>query len=107
MVVGKGPGMKTTRKPFQEALREVLAEQDVSMRELTKRTQANDNWGNIATVSMYARGEQVPTLEAMEKIAKALHISPKFFPEYRLAVARRNLDPRAVGLAKALRNLGE
>lgn len=86
---------------FPEALEALLGEQDVSRRELVRRCRKH-GWGNVATVHYLATGEEPPTIRAMENIATALSVSPNFFAEYRLAMARAALDESVVGLEKAL-----
>lgn len=98
--------MKGSKKPFHDALADLLGEQEVSQSELARRVRGR-GWGSKSAVNLLARGELEPTIKAMSAIAKALTVSPEYFAEYRLAVARQRLDPRAVGLATALRNLGE
>jgi transcriptional regulator with XRE-family HTH domain len=90
---------------FPETLARLLLEHDVSLRELSRRTMKANDWGRPSSISLLLNGELRPTLEAMEHIARALSISPDVFAEYRLARARYSLDPEAVGLKKALRNL--
>lgn len=54
-----------------------------------------------------ARGRaRYPSPETIEALAPALGVQPEEFPEYRLAMARRLLDERAVGLERALETLG-
>lgn len=90
-----------TDKPFPEAVTELLAERDMSQRELIRQTRRN-GWGSPGTISFLMRDEQPPTVRAIEAIAKALKIRPEHFPEYRLAKARAALDPSVVGLEAAL-----
>ena len=89
-------------QPFPDALSDLLIQQDVSLRELSRRTMADGDWGRPSSLSLLMRGEMPPTYEAMERIAKALHVSPRYFAEYRLAETRRRLDPRHVPLEEAL-----
>ena len=93
-------------KRFGEELAEILYERQMSQRELSRLTRAN-GWGSHATVARLVDGELPPTFRAVEEISKALHVKPERFAEYRLMVARRLLDPAAVGVEEALRNLGE
>lgn len=89
-------------QPFPEALSDLLAQQDVSLRELSRRTVEHQDWGRPSTLSLLLRGEMPPTFEAMEKIAAALQVSPRYFAEYRLEETRRRLDPRFASLDEAL-----
>lgn len=96
-----------TQKPFPEALLAALEEQEISQRQLAKRTRANHGWGSIWTINQLALGQLKPTAHAIEEIATALQMRPEHFAEYRLAKARDKLDPEVVGLKRALTNLGE
>jgi transcriptional regulator with XRE-family HTH domain len=98
--------MKVDTEPFSEALTDLLDEYEMSLRELTRRCRSN-GWGNLTTIARLAHGEMRPSIRAMEHIAKALGIRPETFADYRLATARRRLDPRAVGWKNALKNLGK
>lgn len=93
-----------SEKPFAETVRELLAEHEMSQRELIRKTRKR-GWGSPGTISFLLRDEQAPTVRAMEAIARALEVRPEFFAEYRLAMARQGLDPTTVGFKKALRNL--
>lgn len=99
--------MKPSKDPFPETLGRLLDEHEISLRELSRRTMKHSDWGRPSSISLLLNGELRPTLEAMENIARAVSESPNVFAEYRLGAARRQLDPEAVGLARALRNLGE
>lgn len=93
--------MEESSAPFPEALEAVLADQEVSRRELVRRCRRH-GWGNVATLHYLANGEEHPTVRAMENIASALSIPPSYFAEHRLATARAQLDERVVGVDKAL-----
>jgi len=60
-------------------------------------------------ISALKRGKRPLAPEILEGIAGALGVEPTVFPEYRLAIARRELDPseppKGVGLEQALQNL--
>lgn len=92
-----------TNQPFAVAVRELLEEQGISQRELSKRTQ-KQGWGHLSTVNFIVRGDVKPSIRAMEQIAKALQVRPEYFAEYRLAKARNALDPAVVGLDTALKH---
>jgi transcriptional regulator with XRE-family HTH domain len=98
-----------TSKPFHTALSELLEERGISQRELARLTQRHGK-GRTETVSNFTvnylvQGEMAPTVRTMEAIAKALNIGPEHFAEYRMAMARRELDPVQVGFRKALKAL--
>jgi transcriptional regulator with XRE-family HTH domain len=101
------PMAMRTSKPFPDAVQALLAERDWSLRELSRRTKGESDWGSLSTMHLILKGDLRPTPEAIEKIASALRVPPEHFAEYRLAQGRRQLDPEAVGLKKALSNLGE
>lgn len=94
---------RMTDKPFPEAVKALLEEQDLSQRELIRRTRKR-GWGSPGTISFLMRDEQPPTMRAVEAIATALQIRPEYFGEYRLAKARAALDPSIVGFETALKH---
>jgi transcriptional regulator with XRE-family HTH domain len=97
-----------SRKPFPEAVFELLSEREMSQRELARRAQAKSGgFPHITTLNSVLLGEVEPSINMMEAVAKGFNLSPNYFAEYRLAVARDRLDPNRVGLARALRNLAE
>ena len=93
-------------RPFPETLIRLLDERGWSMRHLAQQLQEDfDGWGSIGTLSQYNTGKIRPTMKALERIAYSLKVEPEAFAEYRLVLARTQLDPEAVGLAVALKNL--
>lgn len=94
-----------TNEPFTQAIHPLLDERGWSLRELARRCEKETDWGTPGTVSLIARGGYPPTRDALENIAKVLRIKPTYFAEYRLMEARRQLDPKQVGLERALKNL--
>jgi hypothetical protein len=99
--------METT-KPFPLALRELLVDND-----MVTQT-GKQNWAALAselegvhyeTLRQAATGRRPPTPRLMEECARALRVRPEYFLEYRIHMARRELDPSAVGLERVLRNL--
>lgn len=98
--------MPRNTRPFTETLPRLLEEREWSLRELARRCQAEfDGWGSAGTLSYYQQGKIIPTMKALDRIAYALRVDPAVFPEYRLHLARHQLDPGKVGLAVALDNL--
>lgn len=93
---------KHSSAAFPQAVSELMAEQDVGLRELSRRTVSRYDWGRPATLSLLLRGEMPVTFEGMEMIAAVLEVSPTHFSEYRLEQTRRRLDPRHTPLEKAL-----
>lgn len=57
------------------------------------------------TAKKVLEGSRPVTTVLVEAIARVLEVPPEEFPEYRLAVARRELDEREVGLDQALMTL--
>lgn len=93
-------------KPFPEALQHLLEQRGISTRQLSERSHAvNDGWGSQSMISLYLTGKQPPTPKAIERLARALDVEPEVFAEYRLSLARAQLDPDQVGLKLALNNL--
>lgn len=91
--------------PFPETLKAIQDELAISQREIARRCEKN-GWGSVTSINQMIRGELTPSLNALKAIAKALGVPPETFAEYRLAMARRSLDPGEVGLETALENLG-
>lgn len=91
-----------SNEPFPVALTELLEEQDISLRELSRRTMSQEDWGRPSSLSLLMNGVMPPTFEAMERIARALSVHPRYFADYRLAETRRKLDPRYTPLENAL-----
>jgi transcriptional regulator with XRE-family HTH domain len=95
-----------SRKPFGDALRELMGQRGLSYRELAEATRAHDGRGMThAHINMLANGHDKPSMRAMELIAAVCEVNPSYFAEYRLAAAMRELDPAEVGLEQALENL--
>lgn len=74
----------------------------MGVRELARGTQKVAGWGAPNTVSLLMRGEYPPSIEGMEAIARVLGVNPDYFAEYRMAIKRRELDPKRVGFRRAL-----
>jgi transcriptional regulator with XRE-family HTH domain len=95
-----------SRKPFGDALRELMRQRALSYRELAEATRTLDGRGMThAHINMLANGHDKPSMRAMELIAAVCEVDPRYFAEYRLAAAMRELDPAEVGLEQALENL--
>jgi transcriptional regulator with XRE-family HTH domain len=99
---------ETTDDSFPVALRELLIEHDYST------ASGNPNWTAFAeelrgvhyeTLRRAAAGERSPSARLIEECARALRLPPDYFLEYRLYLAQRNFDPKAVGLERAVENL--
>ena len=99
---------KTTKgsdKRFADELYECIVREEISIREFSRRAIKRTGWGSHSTINALLHARLEPSIEAMEACARTLSVSPYHFAEYRLAMARRQLDPKVVGLESALRNL--
>jgi len=99
--------LEPTRKPFGQALAELLRESDY-----TTNT-GNVNWRAFAreldgihyeTLRKAVAGERTATPHIIEEVARALRIRPDYFVEYRLWQVQRLFDVREVGFERALEN---
>ena len=97
---------RTSERPFGEALRELMDARGLTYRGLSDAIRALDGRGiTHAHINMLANGHDKPSMRAMELIAAVCEVDPRYFAEYRLAAAMRELDPAEVGLEQALENL--
>lgn len=94
-------------EPASRVLRRLLAEQAVSSRALAEATKEIRPPKGVSAsyIRNVARGDDLPSAEALAILAEALHVQPEVFAEYRLAKVRELFDERAVGLEEALANL--
>jgi transcriptional regulator with XRE-family HTH domain len=97
--------MDVSSQPFPVALSSLMADEDLSARQLAKRTRRRSAWGSGTTIDHLLNRKMKPSRRALETISAALNVSPDYFAEYRLLKARDLLDPEEVGLERALRNL--
>lgn len=97
-----------TEKPFETALSELLVEHDYTS------ASGNPKWSVFAaeldgvhyeTLRRAVTGKRAPSARLIEECARVLRIEPEYFLEYRAYLARRDFDPREVGLERAARNL--
>ncbi|HWF25311.1 MAG TPA: helix-turn-helix transcriptional regulator [Solirubrobacteraceae bacterium] len=96
----------TSDQPFGDALRALMQARGLSYRTLAQATRELDDKGiTHAHINMLANGHDKPSQRSMELIARACGVAPRYFAEYRLALAMRELDPAEVGLEQALENL--
>jgi transcriptional regulator with XRE-family HTH domain len=95
-----------TSDPFPEAMLALMQQRGVSTRKLSEKTRDMFNgWGAQVTIHRLSTGEVPATIEAIERIARALEVDPDYFAEYRLAMFRAQFDPEQVSLRVALANL--
>lgn len=59
------------------------------------------------TIKALENGTNNPGPETISAVAHALGVPPQEFPEYRLALARAQLDENEIGLDQALANLAQ
>lgn len=71
-----------------EALGELLAEHDLSKRQLAKRAGLSSG----SALSYIVDGRIQPTIETIERLAKALGVPASHFAEYRLEKLRQAID---------------
>jgi hypothetical protein len=97
-----------TTESFPIALRELVLEHDY-----TTGT-GNPNWSAFSaeldevhyeTLRRAVAGERPPSPLLMEECARVLRVRPEYFLEYRVYLAKRDFDPREVGVDRALQNL--
>jgi hypothetical protein len=97
-----------TTESFAIALRELVLEHDY-----TTGT-GNPNWSAFSaeldevhyeTLRRAVAGERPPSPLLMEECARVLRVRPEYFIEYRVHLAKRDFDPREVGIDRALQNL--
>jgi transcriptional regulator with XRE-family HTH domain len=99
-----------SRKPFPEALRELMEAKGLSFRAAADLTRSVDPKGRGLShgyIGHLARGAARPTIENMEVIARALGEEPTYFREYRehlAALEARRLVTK-VGLDRVMEAL--
>lgn len=95
-----------TPEPFPEIVRRLAFEKRMtSSRVCTMATVASHGDVSNHTIASAINGRRHPNIEVMVAVAEALDVPPDTFPEYQLALARRELDEREVGLAAAMKAL--
>lgn len=91
---------------FTERLRRLVKEKGTSLeRVFNEAYNPNERGTSTAMYRKIMRGERNVSPLAIEAVATALGVAPEEFPEYRLALARQQLDESEVGLDQALGNL--
>lgn len=92
-------------EPLPALLKRLREARGLSQEALAFRVYDAGEKMTAGAIGQFERGVTRPLPSTVEKLAIALEVDPSVFPEYRLAVARRQLDEREVGLDEALRNL--
>lgn len=90
--------------PLASRLRQLRADRGMSRSQLARQTVRVDPAGvglpEVTIKDLETRPRQAKAA-TMELLALALDVEPETFVEYRLAIARRALDERQVGLEAA------
>jgi transcriptional regulator with XRE-family HTH domain len=87
-----------------------MRERRLTFRALAELTQDQDTGGRGVTYAYLCAltsGREYPSRRSLELIAASLEIKPGYFPEYRLAELRDQLDPRRAGFTAAWRRYRE
>jgi transcriptional regulator with XRE-family HTH domain len=91
---------------LRDTIRRLREERGLSRSQLSRLTVGFDGQGiPEITIKSAENGSSQQTVRVLGAIAYGLGVSPNDWPEYRLAIARQQLDEREVGLDQALRNL--
>jgi transcriptional regulator with XRE-family HTH domain len=93
-----------THASLAETLPALMRERSISYRALAAQTQSLDQTGSglsYSHIANLAAGRELPSRRALELLARAFELPASYFPEYRLAELRRQLDEREVGFAAA------
>lgn len=94
---------------FKDAVRRLFLDRD----EYLTQT-GNINWMLVSealpdvyyeTLRKAIAGDRRPTADLMEKVATLAGVQPDVFAEYQLEQARRQFDPKEVGMETAMANL--
>lgn len=91
-------------EPLGAKLRRLRVARGLSQEEVAFRMHDADGKATGGAVGQFERGVTRPLPRTVEAIAAALDVPAEGFAEYRLALARRLLDEREVGLEAALAN---
>jgi transcriptional regulator with XRE-family HTH domain len=100
------PNKTQSDEPITVALKPLMRERRLTFRALADLTQAHDATGRgvtFAYLCALTSGREYPSRRSLELIATSLGIAPDYFPEYRLAELRDQLNGREVGFQAAWR----
>ena len=99
--------MSKAPRPWFELVDELRAEAGLSQDDLAYEARQHGAPSTLtgSWISQLRRGKRPLAIDILEGIAGALEVDPNVFVEYRLAVARRALDEKEVGLAQAAATL--
>lgn len=99
-----------TSAPITAALKDLLADRGLTYRALAELTRQRDPEGRGIThayLCALTSGREHPSRRSLELVAISLDLQPSYFPEYRLAELRDQLDGRRVGFEAAWRRYCE
>ena len=95
-----------TDEPITVALKALMRERHLTFRALADLTHAQDVGGRGVTYAYLCgltSGREHPSRRSLELIAATLELEPDYFPEYRLARLRDELNPKRAGFQAAWR----
>jgi transcriptional regulator with XRE-family HTH domain len=95
-----------TNEPITVALKPLMRERQLTFRALADLTHAHDADGRGVTYAYLCgltSGREHPSRRSLELIAASLRLDPDYFPEYRLARLRDELNPKRAGFQAAWR----
>ena len=93
-----------TRAPFREELPRLLAEREMSQRELARRIGVNQSY-----LTFVLKGARTPSRRLLEGASKVLELPLEYFREYRetIVIERVRADPDVVDrLYRLVRRIG-
>jgi hypothetical protein len=100
--------VSATPEPFAQLVKRLAKERGVPVNEVGLRAWNPEIKGTKPdTFRSVMAGRRPVTIVLAEAVAGVLGVPPEDFGEYRLAVLRRQLDEREVGLEQALTMLAE
>lgn len=93
-----------TDEPITIALKPLMRERRLTFRALADLTRTHDAAGRgvtFAYLCALTSGREHPSQRSLELIAASLELEPNYFPEYRLARLRDELNPKRTGFHAA------
>ena len=100
------PKHRQTDEPITATLRPLMNERQLTFGALAGRKRENDDEGRRVTFAYLCAltsGREHPSRRSLELIAVSLGMAPDYFPEYRLAQLRDELNPKRAGFHAAWR----
>jgi transcriptional regulator with XRE-family HTH domain len=93
-----------TDQPITVALKALMPERRLTLWSRAEITRTHDPEGRGVTFAYLGgltSGREHPSRRRLELIAASLNLEPGYFPEYRLAELRDELDPKRAGFQAA------